>query len=172
MELFRRIGIVDRVRALGYPPENPMDVFLCKRLSDPPLAVLKYPSVAERRKAETRAQGAMLLDRLAKSGPDAIQHTFELPAWRLGNLGLVAVPGELFAALGARIVSSVPGPALVLGYANGYVGYLVDDAAHAAGTYEALASPFAPGVGEAVAQVASVSLVRVMESASGHPTQS
>jgi 2-polyprenyl-6-methoxyphenol hydroxylase-like FAD-dependent oxidoreductase len=50
MEFYRRIGIVDRVRALGYPPDNPMDVFLTTRLSDPPIAVLKYPSVAERRK--------------------------------------------------------------------------------------------------------------------------
>ncbi len=25
MEFYRRIGIVDRVRALGYPPDNPMD---------------------------------------------------------------------------------------------------------------------------------------------------
>ncbi|MGA6972209.1 MAG: FAD-dependent monooxygenase, partial [Candidatus Binatus sp.] len=47
MELYRRIGIVDRVRALGYPPENPMDVFIVTRLCDPPLAVLRYPSVAE-----------------------------------------------------------------------------------------------------------------------------
>jgi hypothetical protein len=115
-------------------------------------------SVAEQRKAETRAQGAMLLDRLAKSGPDAIQRTFEIPAWRLGNLALVAIPGELFASLGDRIVRSVPGPALVLGYANGYVGYLVDDAAHAAGTYEALASPFAPGAGDVVADAATTAL--------------
>ena len=48
MELYRRIGIADRVRALGYPPENSMDVFLCKRLSDPPIAVLKYPSLGDR----------------------------------------------------------------------------------------------------------------------------
>ena len=34
MEFYRRIGIVDRVRALGYPPDNPMDVFLTTRLSD------------------------------------------------------------------------------------------------------------------------------------------
>src|SRR5271154_7032186 len=47
MELYRRIGIVDRVRALGYPPDNPMDVFIVTRLCDPPLAVLRYPSVAE-----------------------------------------------------------------------------------------------------------------------------
>src|ERR1700739_460748 len=50
MELYRRIGIVHRVGARGYPAEVPMDVFLCKRLSDPPIAVLKYPSVAERRR--------------------------------------------------------------------------------------------------------------------------
>jgi 2-polyprenyl-6-methoxyphenol hydroxylase-like FAD-dependent oxidoreductase len=50
MEFYRRIGIVDRVRALGYPPDNPMDVFLTMRLGDKPIAVLKYPSVAERRK--------------------------------------------------------------------------------------------------------------------------
>jgi 2-polyprenyl-6-methoxyphenol hydroxylase-like FAD-dependent oxidoreductase len=50
MEFYRRLGIAERVRALGYPPDNPMDVFLRTRLSDPRIAVLKYPSVAERRK--------------------------------------------------------------------------------------------------------------------------
>ncbi len=49
MELFRRLGIVDRVRALGYPPDNPMDVFLLTRMTEPPLAVLKFGSVAEKR---------------------------------------------------------------------------------------------------------------------------
>src|ERR1700754_2780763 len=49
MELYRRIGIADRVRALGYPPEVPMDVFIVTRLCDPPLAILPYPSVAEAR---------------------------------------------------------------------------------------------------------------------------
>src|SRR5271165_6369992 len=63
MEFYRRIGIVDRVRALGYPPDNPMDVFLTTRLSDPPIAVLKFPSVAERRKQITESQnGAWLLE--------------------------------------------------------------------------------------------------------------
>jgi 2-polyprenyl-6-methoxyphenol hydroxylase-like FAD-dependent oxidoreductase len=49
MELFRRLGIVERVRALGYPPDNPMDVFLLTRMTEPPLAVLKFGSVAEKR---------------------------------------------------------------------------------------------------------------------------
>jgi len=49
MEIFRRLGLADRVRALGYPPEAPMDVFIVTRLCDPPLLKLHYPSVAERR---------------------------------------------------------------------------------------------------------------------------
>jgi choline dehydrogenase-like flavoprotein len=54
-----------RVRALGYPADNPMDVFLTTRLSDPPIAVLKYPSVAgaspaDRRRAERRLPAGTL----------------------------------------------------------------------------------------------------------------
>lgn len=63
MELYRRIGIVDRVRALGYPPENSMNVYLCSRLSDPPIAVLEYPSVAERRQQIAESEdGRWLLE--------------------------------------------------------------------------------------------------------------
>jgi 2-polyprenyl-6-methoxyphenol hydroxylase-like FAD-dependent oxidoreductase len=54
MEFYRRIGIADRVRALGYPPSVPMDVFIVTRLCDPPLAILPYPSV-EHARAQTAA---------------------------------------------------------------------------------------------------------------------
>jgi 2-polyprenyl-6-methoxyphenol hydroxylase-like FAD-dependent oxidoreductase len=49
MEFYRRIGIADRVRALGYPADASMDVFIVTRLCDPPMARLHYPSVAEHR---------------------------------------------------------------------------------------------------------------------------
>ncbi len=49
MEIFRRLGCADEVRAVGYPPEASMDVFVVTRLCDPPLVRLHYPSVAERR---------------------------------------------------------------------------------------------------------------------------
>jgi 2-polyprenyl-6-methoxyphenol hydroxylase-like FAD-dependent oxidoreductase len=63
MEFYRRIGIVDRVRALGYPAEIPMNVYCCTRLSDPPIAVLEYPSVAERRRQITESpDGSFLLE--------------------------------------------------------------------------------------------------------------
>ncbi|MCO5222830.1 MAG: neutral/alkaline non-lysosomal ceramidase N-terminal domain-containing protein [Thermomicrobiales bacterium] len=109
---------------------------------------------AERRMWETRAQGAVLLRKLTATGGETVVRSFELPAWQFGEVGLVAIPGELFASLGREIAEQSPGPELVLGYANGYAGYLVDTAAYEASTYEALASPFAPGTGETVRQAA------------------
>lgn len=50
MEIYRRLGIVDRVRALGYPADNPMDVILAHKAAGPLIAKQKYPSVAERRR--------------------------------------------------------------------------------------------------------------------------
>jgi 2-polyprenyl-6-methoxyphenol hydroxylase-like FAD-dependent oxidoreductase len=49
MEMYRRLGFADRVRALGYPAEASMDVFIVTRLNEPPLAHLSYPSVGEAR---------------------------------------------------------------------------------------------------------------------------
>ena len=49
MEIFRRMGIVDRVRALGYPGDNPMDVFLVRTMNEPPIATIPFPSVDEKR---------------------------------------------------------------------------------------------------------------------------
>ena len=119
-------------------------------------------SAFERRKAETRAQGEIMLARLATSDPAAIRTDFELEGWRIGGINLVAAPGELFASLGCRITAGSRSPTLVLGYCNGYVGYLADEAAFDAGTYEALASPFAAGAGERFAEHA-LHLVRKLD---------
>ena len=120
-------------------------------------------TAAERRKQETKAQGAALLSKLIAAGEGAVPASLDLEVWTLGDLALVAVPGELFASLGARIADAAQGPALVVGYANGYVGYLADTDSHEKGTYEALASPFAPDAGEHVvdAAIALVNGVRV-----------
>jgi 2-polyprenyl-6-methoxyphenol hydroxylase-like FAD-dependent oxidoreductase len=47
MEIFRRMGIAERVRAAGLPADVPMDVFIVLSLTRPPLLRLPYPSVAE-----------------------------------------------------------------------------------------------------------------------------
>jgi 2-polyprenyl-6-methoxyphenol hydroxylase-like FAD-dependent oxidoreductase len=46
MEIYRRMGLVDRVRAAGLPAECPMDVFIVFSLIEPPLVHHAYPSVA------------------------------------------------------------------------------------------------------------------------------
>jgi 2-polyprenyl-6-methoxyphenol hydroxylase-like FAD-dependent oxidoreductase len=51
MEFYRRLGFAEDVRALGYPEDASMDVFIVTRLSDDPVLKLHYPSVAEFRKA-------------------------------------------------------------------------------------------------------------------------
>ena len=47
MELYRRMGIVERVRDAGLPRHAPMDVFIVLSLVEPPLLRLPFPSVAE-----------------------------------------------------------------------------------------------------------------------------
>jgi 2-polyprenyl-6-methoxyphenol hydroxylase-like FAD-dependent oxidoreductase len=51
MEIFRRMGIADRVRAAGLPADVPMDVYIVRALNQPPLVHHPYPSVAEARRA-------------------------------------------------------------------------------------------------------------------------
>ena len=47
MEIYRRMGIAEKVRAAGFPRDVPMDVFIVTSLIEPPLLHLPYPSVAE-----------------------------------------------------------------------------------------------------------------------------
>lgn len=54
MELYRRIGLADKIREAGLRGDCPMDVFVITRLNAPPLLRLRYPSVDEA-KAECRA---------------------------------------------------------------------------------------------------------------------
>lgn len=54
MEIYRRLGIAERVRDAGLSRDAPMDVFLATSLADPPIVHLPYPSVAKA-KAEIAA---------------------------------------------------------------------------------------------------------------------
>src|SRR6188472_2251972 len=47
MEIYRRMGLAERIRDAGYPRHLPMDVFIVTSLVDPPLLHLPYPSVSE-----------------------------------------------------------------------------------------------------------------------------
>lgn len=60
MEFYRRMGVVEQVRALGYPADNPMDVMLVRRLDEPALARMPFASVAEKRKDIAAARDGSL----------------------------------------------------------------------------------------------------------------
>src|SRR5437763_876082 len=47
MEIYRRMGLADKIRAAGLPRDVPMDVFIVLSLVEPPLLHLPYPSVAQ-----------------------------------------------------------------------------------------------------------------------------
>ncbi|MBC9175831.1 FAD-dependent monooxygenase [Pseudoroseomonas ludipueritiae] len=49
MEMFRRIGLAETIRAAGLPTHVPMDVFVILSMAEPPLLRLPYPSVDEAR---------------------------------------------------------------------------------------------------------------------------
>lgn len=47
MEMFRRLGIADRIRAVGLRADVPMDVYVTTRLVDHPILRLNYPSPSQ-----------------------------------------------------------------------------------------------------------------------------
>jgi len=47
MEIYRRMGLAQKIRAAGLAREVPMDVFIITSLIEPPLLHLTYPSVAQ-----------------------------------------------------------------------------------------------------------------------------
>ncbi len=60
MEIFRRMGLADRIRAAGLPARCPMDVFIVTSILEPPLLHLPYPSVAEAKKEIAAATDASM----------------------------------------------------------------------------------------------------------------
>src|ERR1043165_4104549 len=47
MEIFRRMGLAERIRAAGLRADVPMDVFIVLAMNEPLLLRLPYPSAAD-----------------------------------------------------------------------------------------------------------------------------
>jgi 2-polyprenyl-6-methoxyphenol hydroxylase-like FAD-dependent oxidoreductase len=54
MEIYRRMGLSEKIRAAGLRPDCPMDVFIILALTEPPLYHQSYPSM-EQAQAKTRS---------------------------------------------------------------------------------------------------------------------
>jgi hypothetical protein len=106
-------------------------------------ALLHAGRLAEARTVKTSLQALAFGPR---DWPAAI-HT-HVGVARLGDAMLVGVPGELYNQLGAAIRQASQ-HVLLLGYANGYIGYIPTRGAYTHGLdYEVSASRLAPGAGE------------------------
>lgn len=106
------------------------------------------------RKAKTALEGALREKHLAKviTSPTTIA---TVTAARIGSLGIVGIPGELFSSYGLEIRRRSPFKyTMISGYTNGYVGYIADAEAYEQGWYEALSSPLDPSAGSIIVESA------------------
>ena len=63
MEIYRRLGVAEKIRAAGLRSDVPMDVFVVLSMTAPPLLHLPYPSVDEaRREIAACSDGTMPLE--------------------------------------------------------------------------------------------------------------
>jgi hypothetical protein len=110
-------------------------------------------NIAQARTLETALQGIAAARQITAAHDPALLQV-EIAVAAVGELGLVAIPGELYNSLGAAIRHRTGAPVLLLGYTNGYVGYLPTREAYTTLDYEVLMSPFAPGSGERLSSAA------------------
>lgn len=114
-------------------------------------AMAASPPGADSRTHVVFEQGRRIARELAGGRPGEAYH-LEIQAIRLGDVTLVAIPGELFLDLGESVCAAVGDDVIVLGYTNGYLGYLPSGGAPT--TYETLVSPVRRGSGEQVVAAA------------------
>lgn len=101
---------------------------------------------ARQRTLETALQGIAVARRRVGTAEPALE--VDVATAALGDLGVVALPVELYSRLGDGIRESTGQPVLLLGYTNGYSGYVPTREAYGELDYEVLRSVFAPGSGE------------------------
>jgi hypothetical protein len=150
-----------------------------------PLMVLRRPFTYRMRSFDEAKEGAAVkywAETYEAAGAEGLQSVFrdmraemapaqgqERQTWlqviRLGDVALVGLPGEMFAALGMEIPRRSPFRyTYVIGLANDTIGYIGDRASYELGGYQlwaGLHSPSAPGTGEAMVEQALAMLREV-----------
>ncbi|MFI6483731.1 hypothetical protein ACIBH1_37800 [Nonomuraea sp. NPDC050663] len=159
-----RLGalVADRLDASVRPADGPGSMTLVPPVSAGIRLTAKQPAeaVASGDGSVTGGRGSSVLEQGRRIACDLMArdhrdpYEIEVQAVAMGAITLVAVPGELFLDLGETIrATAAPGTdVVVLGYANGYLGYL--PSRDTPTSYETLVSPVARGSGELVVAAA------------------
>jgi hypothetical protein len=123
-------------------------------------AALQAGDPAEIRSRGYQAKRAQMMLGQARRYQGQTSASLELQAMRIGQLALVAMPGEPFAEIGVLIRRASPFPAtMVSGYSNGQFAYIPMRSDYANGGYGVWNSAIGPGGAEAVVE-GSLALLR------------
>lgn len=124
--------------------QDPTDLTALRRtLEERRAAELTRGATASARTLETALQGVGVAHANQDwAGRGAID--LSLSAARLGRLCLFGIGAEPFHSIRDDVRGRCADPAVVIGYANGHVGYLPDEDAYSEAGYEVLSSPFGP----------------------------
>jgi neutral ceramidase len=104
-------------------------------------SIRMLPATGNQRIDQTRAEGALIEAQLERVFLGRTSLPATLRALQIGPWKLLGVPGEPFNELAAHLRHVSPF-ALVVGYANDYLGYFPTQQAISTETYEALSSPY------------------------------
>ena len=89
MEIFRRLGLADTVRAAGYPPDWPMDTYLVFDLMRPPLFKMAHPTVAQSKaRRDATTDGSMPLEPYQIISQYTLEPLLKSVAERIPNLAV------------------------------------------------------------------------------------
>jgi 2-polyprenyl-6-methoxyphenol hydroxylase-like FAD-dependent oxidoreductase len=89
MEIFRRLGIAEQVRAAGYPEDWPMDVYLIFDLMRPPVWKMSYPTVAQAKAKRDRTNdGSMPLEPYQIISQYTLEPLLKSIAQRIANVDI------------------------------------------------------------------------------------
>jgi neutral ceramidase len=95
-------------------------------------------------------------ERLLAQRRQLLETEAEVTGIRLGDLALLAAPGELFTSVGRAIRARSPfDRIMVVGYAGGHVGYVPDREAYESGGYEALVTWLEPSAAGLLVETAA-----------------
>ncbi len=120
---------------------------------------------AEVRRLQSLLEGLDLLAR-RRQGQDNASASADIQVLRLGDTVLAGVPGEVLAETAVKIQALVSGAnILVVGYANGYLGYLTDRTAEQEPNYEALVARVAPGAVDRIVDAVQNACIDVLRDA-------
>jgi neutral ceramidase len=169
------------VRALGHPPRATAGGVLSlrrERLALRPKPPTATPDLVRRlahRLERARAEGDAVATRtawtalqaaeLALTEPARADPTCAVSVARLGGLSLVGLGAEPYLDLGAQLDRLVDHATVLIGYTNGYLGYLPVRAAYRRADYEVLRSPVAAGSAEHVIDRAAALATRTNQEA-------